>query len=241
MDKVNRLNPIIEALRSPITRLQKIFIQKEKGPPKIAEIIHLARTRGIPYILVPRHSLDSMAPGHQGAVALMAAREYASIDDILSKAKNPFLVLLDEVEDPQNLGSIIRSAECAGADGLVLTERHSAGLTETVMSVSAGAAEHLPVARVTNLAQTMEGLKKRGLWLVGAEGDSPAPWHQFDYTVPVGIVLGSEGRGLRRLTRKKCDKLLSIPVFGRINSLNVAAAAAVFFFEVVRQRRLDNI
>jgi 23S rRNA (guanosine2251-2'-O)-methyltransferase len=236
MDRVSRLNPIIEILRGSSGRVQKIFVQKEKGPQRIGEVIHLAKARGIPFVFVPRLKLDEIAPGHQGAVALLAAREFVAIEDILAAAKKPFIVLLDEIEDPQNLGAIIRTAEAAGADGLVLTERHSAGVTETVMQVSAGAAEHLPVARIKNLAQTMESLKERGLWLVGAEAGSPDTWLDFDYTVPVGIVLGSEGRGLRRLTREKCDKLLSIPLFGRVNSLNVAAAAAVFFFEVVRQR-----
>jgi 23S rRNA (guanosine2251-2'-O)-methyltransferase len=238
MDRVIRLNPILEILRSSSTRVQKVFVQKERGPQKIGEVIHLAKARGIPFVFVPRQRLDEIAPGHQGAVAMLAAREFTALEDILAAAEKPFLVLLDEVEDPQNLGAIIRTAEAAGADGLVLTERHSAGVTETVMEVSAGAAEHLPIARVKNLAQTMESLKERGLWLVGAEAGSPERWFDFDYTVPVGIVLGSEGRGLRRLTRERCDKVLSVPLFGRVNSLNVGAAAAVFFFEVVRQRRL---
>lgn len=233
---VIRLNPLVEILRSTPGRVNKIFVQKERGPHKIAEVIRLARLKGIPFVSVPKHKLDELAPGHQGAVAFLMAKEFSSLEDILAGSPNPFLVLLDEVEDPQNLGAIIRSAEGAGADGLIIPARHSASLTDTVLSVSAGAAEHLKVARLTNLAQTMEELKKRGIWLIGAEGGGPELWYQFDYTVPTGIVLGSEGRGLRRLVREKCDKLLSIPLFGRINSLNVAAAAAVFFFEVVRQR-----
>ena len=160
--------------------------------------------------------------------------------EILAGTKAPFLVLLDEIEDPQNLGAIVRSAECAGVDGLVLPERRSAGLTETVSTVAAGALEHVKIARVTNLAQTMEELKKRGLWFVGAEGGGTEPWYKFDYTVPVGIVMGSEGKGLRPLVRKRCDKILSIPLFGRINSLNVSAAAAIFLFEVARQRTSQN-
>jgi len=237
MDKVARLNAIIEVLRSSSGSVQKIFIQKERGPQKIGEIIHLAKGQDIPFVFVPKAGLDDLAPGHQGAVAVLSAREFVPLEDILARTDRPFLVLLDEVEDPQNLGAIIRTAEAAGADGLVLPERHSAGVTETVMEVSAGAAEHLPVARVKNLAQAMTDLKERGLWLVGAEAGSRKTWLDFDYTVPLGIVLGSEGRGLRRLTRDRCDELLSIPLFGRVNSLNVAAAAAVFFFEVVRQRR----
>jgi 23S rRNA (guanosine2251-2'-O)-methyltransferase len=236
MEKISRLNPIVEVLRSTSGRVQKVLIQKEKGPGRLSEVIGLARANDVPYVFVPKHKLDVLAPGHQGAVALLSAKEFSSLEEILKVPKNPFLVLLDEIEDPQNLGAILRSAEGAGADGILLPERRSAGLTETALSVSAGAAAHVKVTRVKNLAQAMDDLKKRGLWLVGAEGGSREMWYDFDYTVPVGIVLGSEAKGLRRLTRERCDKLLSIPLFGRVNSLNVAAAAAVFFFEVVRQR-----
>lgn len=236
MEKISRLNPAIEILRSSAGRVQKIFIQKERGSRKIAEVINLARSNNIPFVFVPRRKLDLFAPDHQGVVVLLSAKEFASFEDILAGAKNPFLVLLDEVEDPQNLGAIIRSAECAGADGIIMPERRSAGLTEAVFSVSAGAAEHIKIARVVNLAQAMEDLKERGFWLVGAEVGGREWWYEFDYTVPLGLVFGSEGRGLRRLVREKCDKVLSIPLFGRIGSLNVAAAAAIFFYEVVRQR-----
>jgi len=236
VDTVGRLNPIIETLRSSSGRVQKVLIQEERGPHKIAEVIRLAKAQGLPLYFVPKRKLDVMSPGHQGAVILLAAKEFSPLEEILTGSRNLFLVLLDEIEDPQNLGAIIRSAECAGADGIILPERRSAGVTEAVMQVSAGAAEHLKIARVTNLARTMDDLKQKGLWFVGAEGGQKGLWYNFDYTVPVGIVLGSEGRGLRRLIREKCDQVLSIPLLGRVNSLNVAAAAAVFFFEVARQR-----
>ncbi len=236
MARIYRLNALLEALRGSAGRINKILVEKGSRGPKTREIIRLAREQNIPCVFVPRPKLDQLAPGHQGVLAFLSARPFVSVEEILAKAKNPFLVLLDEVEDPQNLGAIIRSAEGAGADGLIIPARRSVGLTEAVLSVSAGAAEHLPIARITNLAQAMDELKKRGLWLVGAEGGGEKYWHQFDYTVPVGIVLGSEGRGLRRLVREKCDQVLSIPLFGRLHSLNVAAAAAIFFFEVVRQR-----
>ena len=236
MEKVSRLNPVLEILRSSSGRIQKVLIQKEKGPGKISEVIRLARSNDIPFVFVPRHKLDLLAPGHQGVMALLSAKEFSSLEEILATAKNPFLVLLDEIEDPQNLGAIIRSAEGAGADGIIIPERRSAGLSEAAISVSAGAAEHIKIARVKNLVQTMEDLKKRGLWLVGAEAGGREMWYDFDYTIPIGIVLGSERKGLRRLVREKCDKVLSIPLFGRLNSLNVAAAAAIFFLEVVRQR-----
>ena len=241
METVGRLNPVIEILRSASGRIQKVFIQEERGPYKIAEVIRLAKERGLPLYFLPKRKLDLMSPGHQGAVVLLAAKEYSGIEEILAGSRPPFLVLLDEIEDPQNLGAIIRSAECAGADGIILPERRSAGVTEAVMEVSAGAAAHLKIARVTNLARTMDELKQKGVWFVGAEGGHKELYCDFDYSVPVGIVLGSENRGLRRLVREKCDRVLSIPLLGRVNSLNVAAAAAVFCFEVARQRLSSSL
>jgi 23S rRNA (guanosine2251-2'-O)-methyltransferase len=236
VNTISRLNPLFEILKASPGRVNKIFIQKERGPHRIGEIVDQARAQGIPCVFVPKTRLDQLAEHHQGAVAYLSPQEYSSVEKILSGAKVPFLVLLDEIEDPQNVGAVIRSAEGAGADGLILPEHRSAGLTEAVATVSAGALEHLPVARVTNLSQTMESLKDRGLWFVGAEGGCPESWYDFDYTVPVGIVLGSEGKGLRPLVRKRCDKVLSIPLLGHITSLNVASAAAIFLFEVARQR-----
>ncbi len=238
MDQVNRINPVLEILRASPRRLNKLFLQKEEGHRPLGTIVGLAKANHIPYLFLPKQALDKMSPHHQGVVAVLSPKEYVSLEDILAASgPAPFLVLLDEVEDPQNLGAILRSAEGAGADGVVLPERRSAGLTETVFEVSAGALEHLRVARVPNLAQAMEALKKRGLWLVGAENGGDGLFFEFDYTQPVAVVLGSEGSGLRPLVRKKCDRVLSIPMRGRVNSLNVASAASVFFFEIARQRR----
>ncbi len=237
MERISRLNPLLEVLRSSPERVSKIFIQKERGPHRIGEIIQEARARGVPFLFIPKQKLDQLAPHHQGVLAEVAAKDFSSLEDILASAGRPFLVLLDEVEDPQNLGAIIRSAAAAGVDGVILPERRSAGLTDVVATVSAGALEHVKVARVTNLARAMEELRERGIWLVGADGSAPDPWTGFDFTLPIGIVLGSEGRGLRPLIRKSCDKLLAIPLAGGVNSLNVASAASVFLFEVVRQRR----
>ncbi|MGA2531833.1 MAG: 23S rRNA (guanosine(2251)-2'-O)-methyltransferase RlmB [Candidatus Aminicenantales bacterium] len=237
MEKISRLNPLLEVLKSSPERVSKIFIQKERGPHRIGEIIQEARARGVPFLFIPKQKLDKLAPHHQGVLAEISAKEFSSLEDVLAGAGRPFLVLLDEVEDPQNLGAIIRSAAGAGVDGVILPERRSAGLTDVVDTVSAGALEHVKVARVTNLARAMEELRERGVWLVGAEGSAPGLWHEFDYTLPVGIVLGSEGRGLRPLIRKSCDTLLAIPLSGGVNSLNVASAASVFLFEAVRQRR----
>jgi len=236
LGKISRLNPLLEALKSSPHRLNKIYIQREKRNRKISVIISLAKADRVPLFFVPKKRLDKLASDHQGAVALITAKEYVPLSCLLTGSSLPFLVLLDHLEDPQNLGAILRSAEGSGVDGIIIPERRSVGLTETVASVSAGAVERVRVARVKNLARAMDSLKKQGLWLVGAEGGSPEYWYEFDYTLPLGLVFGSEGRGLRPVIKKKCDKILSIPLLGQITSLNVAAAAAVFFYEVVRQR-----
>ncbi len=236
-DRVTRVNPLFEILKASPNRINKIFIQKGGGAHRVGDIVEQARAHGIPVIFVPKEKMDRSAPHHQGVIAFIAAKEFSTLEEILAGAgPKPFLVLLDEIEDPQNIGAILRSAEAAGAHGVVLPERRSAGLTEAVDTVSAGALAHLKVARVTNLVRTMEELKEKGFWIVGAESGGEGPWTDFDYTSPVAIVLGSEGRGLRPLVRERCDKVLAIPLLGEVTSLNVAAAAAVFFFEVVRQR-----
>jgi len=237
MEKISRLNPIFEIVKSFPNRVNKILIQKDKRQRKITEIIHQAKAKDIPLLFVPKQKLDRLDRSHQGVVALLTPKEFSTLDSVLSSAKVPFLVLLDGIEDPQNLGAIIRTAEGAGADGIILPERRSVGLSEAVSLVSAGALEYLKVARVKNLARTMDDLKDRGVWLLGAEAAGKEYWYEFDYKLPVGLVLGSEGKGLRPLIRKKCDKILSIPLLGNITSLNVSAAATIFLYEVVRQRK----
>jgi 23S rRNA (guanosine2251-2'-O)-methyltransferase len=239
MDRIGRLNPLIEVLRSSPNRINKILIQEGKKQKKIDEIIQLAKAKQIPFLFVPRQRLGNLDRNHQGAVALISPKEFSSLDDILVSDRIPFLLLLDGIKDPQNLGAIIRTAEGAGVDGIILPERRSVGLSETVSLVSAGALEYLKVARVKNLARAMDDLRDRGIWLVGAEGGQKELWDEFDYKLPIGLVLGSEGKGLRPLIRKKCDKILSIPLLGRMTSLNVSAAASIFLYEVVRQR--ENI
>jgi len=237
MEKISRLNPLFEIVKSAPNRVNKILIQKDKRQKRITEIIHKAKAEDIPLVFVPKQKLDRLDRSHQGAVALLTPKEFSTLDAILSSVKVPFLVLLDGIEDPQNLGAIIRTAEGAGADGIILPERRSVGLSEAVSLVSAGALEYMKVARVKNLARTMDDLKDRGVWLVGAEAESKEYWYEFDYKLPVGLVLGSEGKGLRPLIRKKCDKILSMPLLGNITSLNVSVAAAIFLYEVVRQRK----
>lgn len=239
MDRIGRLNPLIEVLKSSPNRINKILIQEGKKQKKIDEIIQLARAKQIPFLFVPRQRLGNLDRNHQGAVALISPKEFSSLGDIFVSDRIPFLLLLDGIEDPQNLGAIIRTAEGAGVDGIILPERRAVGLSETVSLVSAGALEYLKVARVKNLARVMDDLRDRGIWLVGAEGGYKELWDEFDYKLPVGLVLGSEGKGLRPLIRKKCDKILSIPLLGRMTSLNVSAAASIFLYEVVRQR--ENI
>lgn len=234
---IGRINPLLEALNSSPLRVTKIFVQKDTERKRVAEVIKMARSRSVPVVWVPKRRLDQMDKHHQGVVALSSPKAFTSMEAILSDSKVPFLLLLDGVEDPQNLGAIIRTAEGAGVDGLILPERRSAGLSDVVLSVSAGALEHIKITRVKNLARSMDNLKENGLWFVGAEGGSRNYWFDFDYTVPLGLVLGSEGKGLRPIVKQKCDKILSIPLLGEVASLNVASAAAIFIYEVIRQRQ----
>lgn len=237
MGKISRLNPLFEALKSPSSRIQKIFIQKDSANKKVKDIIIQAKSRRIPCSFVSRQALDKMDPQHQGIVAFLAEKRMSSFDEIMTSARVPFFVLVDGVEDPHNLGAIIRTAEGAGVNGIFIPERRAVGLTEAVSLVSAGAVEHVRISQVKNMARTMDELRKKDVWLVGAEGGSKRNWFEFDYSLPVGLVFGSEGKGLRPLIRDKCDEVLSLPLFGQVSSLNVAAAAAVFLYEVVRQRR----
>lgn len=240
MEKVARLQAIREILRSSPQKINKIFLAKEIPKRRFKEIIDLSRQADIPIIFVPRPKLNQLSEHHQGIVALISPKEFVSLESILKASSWPFLVFLDEIEDPQNLGSIIRSAEAAGVDGIILPERHSVGLTSAVYQASAGALEYTKIARVKNLSRALEQVKACGLWVIGAEAGGEGLWFEFDYTLPLALVFGSEGRGLRPLVRRRCDRILSIPMAGRLNSLNVAAAAAVFLFEVQRQRRLGK-
>ena len=232
---IDRINPVLEVIKASPQRIQKLFVQQDTSNRRILDVVKYARRQRIHVVFIPEAKLRAISAGNQGLAAAVSPKEFVPVDKML-EAGRPFLLLLDEVEDPQNLGAVIRTAEGAGVDGVIIPERRSAGLTSAVYSVSAGALEHLPVARVKNLARTMDYLKKRGVWLIGAEEGRSEKWYQFDYTSPVGLVMGSEGKGLRRLVREKCDCLLSLPLSGQVSSLNVSAAAAVFLYEVVRQR-----
>ncbi|HZX11066.1 MAG TPA: 23S rRNA (guanosine(2251)-2'-O)-methyltransferase RlmB [Acidobacteriota bacterium] len=237
MDQIVRINPVLEILKSSPNRIHKIMLQRDLRKPQFKEILYHAREKNIPVILTPKKKMDDKDSHHQGIIAFISPKEFVSLDSILDSSDLPFLLLLDQIKDPQNLGAIVRTAEGVGVDGIVLPEMHSAGLTSTVFTVSAGALEFVNVTRVKNLARTMDELKKKGIWLIGAEGGREKFWYEFDYNVPVGIVMGSEEKGLRRLIKEKCDEVLSLPLAGKVNSLNVASAASVFLYEVVRQRQ----
>lgn len=243
-DKIIGRNPVSEAVKSG-REIDKIIVKKGEIEGSLLPIIKKARQAGIPVIEADKHKLDALADGgnHQGVVAFCASHEYASVDDILNSAREngrePFVIVLDKITDPHNLGSILRTANCAGADGVIIPKRGGVGLNETVAKTSAGAIEYVPVAKVTNIAQTIEKLKKEGLWAVGAEAGGNV-MYDTDLTGPVALVIGSEGEGISRLVKEKCDFLCEIPMYGNVNSLNASVAAAVMMYEVVRRRQSKN-
>ena len=234
-------NAVLEALRAG-RALDKVYIARGETDKALAHIAGLARERGVSVSDCDRRKLDAMSvtKAHQGVIAVCAVREYASLDDILALAESrgeaPFVVVCDEISDPHNLGAIIRSAECVGAHGVVIPKRRSAGLTAVVGKTSAGAAEHLPVARVANISAALQELKDRGLWVYGAAAEGSSPMWETDLTGPLALVIGSEGEGLGRLVRERCDFLVSIPLRGKVGSLNASPAAAVLMYEVLRQK-----
>ena len=234
-------NAVIEALRAGIS-IDKIFIVRGETDATLGHIASAAREKGIVVVDSDRRKLDNMSRthAHQGVIAIAAVREYATVDDILGAARTrgepPLVVVCDEISDPHNLGAIIRTAECAGAHGIIIPKRRSAGLTAVVGKTSAGAVAHLPVARVANLTALLKELKDDGLWIFGADAAGDRPLYEADLKGPAAIVIGSEGSGMSRLVAEQCDFKVSIPLRGQINSLNASAAAAVLLYEAVRQR-----
>lgn len=221
--------------------VDKLYVTSGEKEGSINQLLGIAAERGIPITECDRTRLDSMAKGgrHQGVIAIAAERNYSSIDEILNYAQSrgepPFVVICDGVEDPHNLGAIIRSAECVGAHGVIIPKRRAVGLTATVSKSSAGALEHMLVAKVTNLASTIDELKERGLWIYAADMDGTT-YYKTDMKGAVALVLGSEGFGISRLVKEKCDFIVSIPLYGQVNSMNVSCAAAVLLAEAARQR-----
>ena len=234
-------NAVIEALRAG-TAIDKIYLQKGETDKTLGHIASKARAAGAVVVEADRRKLDAMSRthAHQGVIALSAVREYATVEDILQTAEArgeaPLLVVCDELSDPHNLGAVIRTAECAGAHGVVIPKRRSAGLTAVVAKTSAGAVAHVPVARVPNLPALLDDLKKRGIWVFGTAADGPTALYDADLKGPAAIVIGSEGSGMGRLVAERCDFLVSIPMRGKLNSLNASAAAAILLYEAVRQR-----
>jgi 23S rRNA (guanosine2251-2'-O)-methyltransferase len=235
-------NPVFELFDTDID-VNAVYILKDS--PIRAKAAALAKKKGCPLKEVREEKLALLSSGgvHQGIAASVAAIDYSEIDDIfaLAKEKNekPFMILLDSIEDPHNLGAIIRTAECAGAHGVIIEKRRSATVGETVMKTSAGAALHIPLVRIGNISQVIDGLKDKGVWVVGADmnGDNAL---EMDYDMPLCLVIGSEGQGLHRLVREKCDFIASIPMFGKINSLNASVAAGVLIYETVRSRKMKG-
>ena len=239
MDRLTGIHAVREALASG-RALERIIVARGRHGGRIEELVRLARERGVPVRFEDRAQLDRMAgrEEHQGVLAVAAAKRAATLDDIIRAAgPDALLVLLDGIEDPRNLGAIVRSALAAGAAGVVIAERRAAGLTDTAARAAAGALEHLPVARVGNLARAMEELKQAGWWLVGLEERAEKSHTEQDLTGKIALVLGGEGKGLHELVRKRCDFLVSIPTVGPVRSLNVSVAAGVVLFEAVRQRK----
>ena len=234
-------NAVIEALRAG-TAIDKIYLLKGETDKTLGHIASKARSAGIVVVDADKRKLDAMSRthSHQGVIALAAVREYVSVESILKaaeeKGEKPLLILCDEISDPHNLGAILRTAECAGAHGVIIPKRRSAGLTAIVGKTSAGAVSYMPVARVANLTATIEDLKKAGVWVFGTAAEGMTGLYDADLKGPAAIVIGSEGDGISRLVAEKCDFLVSIPMKGKISSLNASAAAAILMYEAVRQR-----
>jgi 23S rRNA (guanosine2251-2'-O)-methyltransferase len=229
------IHPVREALRAH-RPLEKVLIAKGAAGPRIQEIVELCRVAGIPVRFEPREMLDRSSKGvtHQGVIAFGAVHDYTEIDAVIGEAK--LLVVLDGVEDPHNLGAIIRTAHAAGADAVIVPERRAAPLTETVARAAAGAIEYLPIVRVTNVTQTLEKLKEQRFWIYGLDERGAERYDQVDYAEPTAIVLGGEGKGLHQGVQKHCDVLVSIPMAGAVSSLNVSVAAGVVLFDWRRRR-----
>ena len=242
MDVIYGIHPVSEALKSRGRSFQYVAIAKDRMDPRVQRIIEDARESGITVRFLPRDYLDRTANTnmHQGVIAVTSKKEYLDLDDLIEKKRgeHAFVVVLDGIEDPHNLGALIRSADGAGVDGVVIPERRATGVTGTAMKASAGAAEYVPIARVTNIARSIEDLKaKYNVWTVGLDERGTQNYDELDYNMNLALVLGAEGKGLHDLVRKKCDLLVRIPMAGEVASLNVSVAGGIVMYEVARQRR----
>ncbi len=242
--------PVVEALRAGTRSVERVLIAEGAHHARLSGLREAARASGVPVLRVPRAELDRLAAhaNHQGVIAVVAAARYAEATETLDRlaqrvgtADPPLALVLDRVEDPRNLGAIVRTAECAGAHAVFIPTRHAAGLTEAAAKTAAGALEYVPVARVANIAQLAEEFKRRHIWTVGTASDGEMVYTDWDWTQPCALFLGSEGAGLRRLVRERCDVVVRVPLRGRTESLNVSVAAGVVLFEALRQRRAAGL
>jgi 23S rRNA (guanosine2251-2'-O)-methyltransferase len=233
-------NPVLEALKSE-RDINKIMIAEGSQKGSMQQIIAIANERKVFLQFVPKKKIDQMVEGnHQGVIAQVAAYQYAELDDLFAVAAKrneaPFFLILDELEDPHNLGSIMRTADATGAHGIIIPKRRAVGLTSTVAKASTGAIEYIPVARVTNLSRTVEELKERGIWIVGTDAKGSDDYRNLDGNMPIGIIIGSEGKGMSRILKEKCDFLIHMPMVGKVTSLNASVAAGLLMYEVYRKR-----
>jgi len=241
MNVIFGINTVSEALKARERAFEWVGVAKERHDIRLQRLIEECRNNSIAVRFLPRVELDRLAlsGAHQGVVAVTSSKQYAYVDDVIAAKRGNYslIVVLDGVEDPHNLGAILRTADACGADGVLIPERRAAGVTGTVAKASAGASEHLPVAKVTNIARTLEDLKTKELWIVGLDERGTQSYEDVDYKMNCAVVLGAEGKGLHDLVRRRCDFLVSIPMLGKVPSLNVSVAAGVVLYEIVRQRR----
>lgn len=242
MNTLYGINTVTEALKARGRAFAWVGVAKERNDIRIQRVIEECRKIGVPVRVLSRVELDRLAgnAAHQGLVAVTSAKQYTDLDDLVAarRGEHSLIVVLDGVEDPHNLGAILRTADAAGADGIVIPERRAVAVTGTVAKASAGASEHLPVAKVTNISRAIEDLKSKEFWIVGLDERGEQTYDAVDYKMHCAVVLGAEGKGLHDLVRRHCDFLVSIPMLGKVPSLNVSVAAGVVLYEVVRQRRL---
>lgn len=241
VEMIGGRNPVVEALRSG-RELNKIWVADGINKKSIGEILSLANKAKVVVQYVPNKRLDSLLEGHhQGIVASVAAYEYAELEDIFALAaereEDPFMLILDELEDPHNLGSILRTADAAGVHGVIIPRRRSVGLTAVVAKASTGAIEYVPVVRVNNLSQTVKQLKEKGVWIAGTDAKESSDYREMDATLPLAVIIGSEGKGMSRILRENCDFLYHLPMLGQVTSLNASVAASLLMYEVMRKRQ----
>ena len=240
-DRIIGRNPVMEAILSNSRTIENIWVANDNQHPRLQEIIKAARRKGIPCQRCPRNQLDRYHTNHQGVIADISEFQYTDLSILLEgiqKKKNipPIMMMLDQIQDPRNFGAILRTANATGTDGVLIPKNNAVNMTPAVHKAAAGSAEYTPITKVTNLAQTIEKIKNVGVWVVGASGDADQPYTTADFTVPLCLVLGNEGQGIRRLVKQKCDYMVHIPMMGRISSLNVSVTAGVLLYEVLRQR-----